>query len=60
MSDAVIIALAAAVPPTVAVILAAKHANRKLDHIHVLVNSRLATALEEIAVLKQSIQDDKQ
>jgi hypothetical protein len=55
ISDSVVIALIAAVPPTLAVLLSHVKANKKLDGIHVLVNSRLSTALEELAVLKQSI-----
>lgn len=41
--------------PSLAVIVAAIIANRKLDRIHILVNSRLTEALDEIAYLKARI-----
>ena len=56
------LAVIAAGPPTFAVIVSAmalwlggRRRERKIDDVHVLVNSRLATALAEIITLKTEI-----
>ncbi len=33
--------------------------NRKLDHIHVLVNSRLSTALDELSAVKKALKKEE-
>jgi len=51
----VIAALLAAIPPTLAVIFAQKKTDQQLGQIHVLVNSRLTEALDEIEKLREYI-----
>jgi hypothetical protein len=59
VTDPLWIAMIAAAPPTLAVVLVRREQGKKLDEIHVLVNSRLATALDEIAALKSAISAGK-
>jgi len=42
-----------------AIIMSKKSTDNKLDEIHVLVNSRLTAALEEIAALRDYIDGDQ-
>lgn len=44
-----------AIAPTMAVIFAARHQKKKLEEIHVLVNSRLQIALDEIKILRNKL-----
>jgi hypothetical protein len=66
MTQELTVALIAAAGPVAAVLLAAyqgrqasKKINVKLDEIHVLVNSRLSRALEEILFLKKALVKEK-
>ena len=49
------VAAVAGVPALVAVMLSHRRAGRKIEEIHVLVNSRLSEALEEISTLKTTL-----
>ena len=51
------VVLAAAIPAA-AVVIAALLGRRKLEEIHVLVNSRLSEALDEIKALKAQLPDE--
>lgn len=55
MSDFIMAAIIAAVPPTLAVWVSHKKQAKEIEKVHVLVNSRLTTALEEIALLKTTL-----
>lgn len=59
MSDSVLIALIAAIPPALVSIAAVWVSYRKqsarIEQIHVLVNSRLQAALDEIRLLKKAL-----
>jgi hypothetical protein len=52
MSEAVQVALIAAVAPTIAVLAASVVGRRKLQEIHVLVNSRLAEVTGKLDALE--------
>lgn len=49
------VAIIAAVPPVLTVVVAAWAVKNKLDAIHTLANSRLTDALREIVKLNRSI-----
>lgn len=51
----ILVAVIAALPPTLVAILARRTTSKKLDEIHILVNSRLSEALDKIAVLETII-----
>ena len=54
MSEAILVALIVAIPPTLAVVVSAWKSSRKLDQIHVLVNDRLDVALKKIEMLEKT------
>ena len=49
------VAVIAGCPALVAVILSHRRAGKKMEQIHVLVNSRLTEALDEISALKGTL-----
>lgn len=51
----IVAAFVAAVPPTLATLFARRETKRELGQIHVLVNSRLTEALNEIEKLREYI-----
>jgi len=51
----IVVALIAGVAPMTAVIISSRKSGRKMEEIHVLVNSRLTQALEEIESLKVTL-----
>jgi hypothetical protein len=53
------IALIAAAAPVGAVVVTARKSARKVQEIHVLVNSRLSEALDEIDALKRDLRKEK-
>lgn len=55
MSEPIVISLIAAIAPTLAVIGTWLVQRKKLGEIHVLVNSRLTEALQQIEKLKKEI-----
>ena len=50
------IAVIVAIPPTIAAVVN----SRKLDSVHILVNSRLSEALTEIKVLRKVVSSQRQ
>lgn len=52
----IVVALIAGVVPLTAVILSHRRAGKKIEQIHVLVNSRLTQALNEISDLKRTLE----
>lgn len=57
MTDVVQVALIAAVPPTIAAIAGGVVLYRQGDKIHVLVNSNMTKALQEIQSLKGTLEE---
>ena len=55
----IIVALIAAVPPTFASYMSRRKTKADLEQIHILVNSRLTTALQEIQHLREYIDSAK-
>ena len=59
MTDVIIMAIIAAIAPTIAAVATLYHSlqiSKKVDVIHVLVNSRLETALKELTESRIKIQ----
>jgi len=56
---AILVAVIVSLPPTAAVIVSARKNAKKGEEIHVLVNSRLATALEELEEVKAALQKER-
>jgi len=52
----IVVALIAGAVPLTGVILSHRRAGRKIEQIHVLVNSRLTQALNEISDLKKTLE----
>ena len=52
MSDLIWVAIIAAFPPTLAVVLTSRKQEKKIDAVHQLANDRLTKALERIEKLQ--------
>ena len=57
---AILVAVIVSLPPTAAVIVSARKNAKKVEEIHVLVNSRLATALEELEEVRTALQKEQE
>ena len=55
MNDLIWVAIIAAIPPTLAVILTARKQERKIDAVHDLANNRLTEALTKIEKLQRAL-----
>jgi len=55
----IIVAVIVSLPPTAAVIISARKNAKKVEEIHLLVNSRLATALEELEEVRTALQKER-